>query len=75
MKLNFPLQLYLANSPLAEESRHSGVGVSGGEGEYYVSVGDEGQTSCFLPLGKWQYSQCDFVSLLWLKAFFPFVEG
>lgn len=29
MKLNFPLQLYLAKRLLAKESRHSGVGVSG----------------------------------------------
>lgn len=77
MKLNFPLQLYLATRPLARESRHSGAGVSWGEEEYYASVGDEAQTSCFLPQGIWQYSRRDFVSLLWFKAFlfFPSVQG
>lgn len=52
VKPNFALQLCLAHCPLAKESRHSGVGVSEGERGYYVSVGYEAQTSCFLPWGK-----------------------
>lgn len=75
VKPNFALQRYLAHCPPAKESRHSGVGVSEGEGGYYASVGFEAQTSCFLPRGKWQNSQCDFVNLSWFMEFLPFVQG
>lgn len=40
-----------------------------------MSVGYEAQTSCFLPQGKKQNSQSDFVNLSRFMAVLPFVQG
>lgn len=75
MKLNFPFQLCLANCPLAKENRHSGVGVSVAVRENIMRVlGMKHRAAVFCLRENGNILNVIFVSLLWFRAFFPFVQ-